>query len=302
MTEQVTGDTIMSLLGRPLSPPPMADEARQTAESNLAVARQEYEQEASLENTVWYGRRLAYLFHFEQAIAVYSAGLKHFPNAHQLYRHRGHRYITTRRFELARADFERAAALSVSQPIEIEPDGVPNRLNRPLSSSHFNIWYHYGLAYYLSGDYTEAARAYQTCLQYSDNDDCRVATLDWFYMTLRRLGEHEAATELLAPIHADMQIIENGAYHRRLLMYKGLLEPAALLPDPASSQSDDVTLATQGYGVGNWYLANGDREQAHAIFERVLQTRNWAAFGYIAAEVALATPAGPAQAAERVQA
>lgn len=298
MAEPTTGDTIMSLLGRPLSPPPMPAEAREAAEANLAAARQEYEQEASLENTIWYGRRLAYLFHFEQAIAVYSDGLTHFPNAHQLYRHRGHRYITTRRFELARADLERAAALSVSQPIELEADGVPNRLNRPLSSSHFNIWYHYALAYYVLGDFAEAARAYQVCLQYSDNDDCRVATLDWFYMTLRRLGEHEAATELLAAIQPDMQIIENSAYHRRLLMYKGLLEPAVLLPDPATSESDDMTLATQGYGVGNWYLANGDREQAQAIFERVLQTRNWAAFGYIAAEVELATVAGAEDGAE----
>lgn len=298
MAEPITGDTIMSLLGQPLSPPAMSEEAHQAAEANLATARHEYEQEASLENTIWYGRRLAYLFHFEQAIAVYGAGLKHFPNAHQLYRHRGHRYITTRRFELARTDFERAAGLSVAQPIELEPDGVPNRLNRPLSTSHFNIWYHYGLAHYLLGDFAEAARAYQTCLQYSDNDDCRVATLDWFYMTLRRLGEHEAATELLTAIQADMQIIENGAYHRRLLMYKGLLEPAALLPEPVAPESDDVTVATQGYGVGNWYLANGDHEQARAIFERVLQTRNWAAFGYIAAEVELATATGTAPVAE----
>jgi hypothetical protein len=81
-------------------------------------------------------------------------------------------------------------------------------------------------------------------------------------------------------------------------MYKGLLEPAVLLPDPATSESDDMTLATQGYGVGNWYLANGDREQAQAIFERVLQTRNWAAFGYIAAEVELATVAGAEDGAE----
>jgi hypothetical protein len=49
-----------------------------------------------------------------------------------------------------------------------------------------------------------------------------------------------------------------------------------------------VQVATQGYGVANWYLYNGDEARAHEIFRRILQTANWAAFGYIAAEAELA--------------
>ena len=49
---------------------------------------------------------------------------------------------------------------------------------------------------------------------------------------------------------------------------------------------DDValSLATQGYGVANWYLYNGDSDKAKEILEKVLDGTSWAAFGYIAAE------------------
>ena len=48
---------------------------------------------------------------------------------------------------------------------------------------------------------------------------------------------------------------------------------------------DDVTTA---YGVGNWYLYNGDTARALGIFERIVATGNWAAFGAIAAEAEIA--------------
>jgi hypothetical protein len=48
-----------------------------------------------------------------------------------------------------------------------------------------------------------------------------------------------------------------------------------------------VQIATQGYGVGNWYLVNGDEKKAREVFERVLAGKAWAAFGYIAAEADL---------------
>ena len=81
-----------------------------------------------------------------------------------------------------------------------------------------------------------------------------------------------------------MEILENGSYHRRLLMYKGLEKPEALL-DPANA--DDLTIATQGYGVGNWYYVTGNRASAREIFEKVVSGPQWSAFGYIAAEADL---------------
>ena len=71
---------------------------------------------------------------------------------------------------------------------------------------------------------------------------------------------------MLEPIRADMEILENQSYHRRLLMYKGELAPEAVL-NPESG--DPLELATQGYGVGNWYLYNGQPEKAREVFEQM---------------------------------
>ena len=112
-----------------------------------------------------------------------------------------------------------------------------------------------------------------------------IATSDWLYMTYRRLGNERAAAELLEPITAAMEIVENDSYHRRLLMYKGEVAPEDLLDLRAADDPDlALTIATQGYGVGNWYLVNGDAARARDVFERILEGTSWAAIGYIAAE------------------
>ena len=82
-----------------------------------------------------------------------------------------------------------------------------------------------------------------------------------------------------------MDIIENHSYHRMLLMYKGQIEPEALLTVAA----DALTNATVGYGVGNWEYYNGRTEPAVWVFRQVLQGSQWGAFGYIAAEADLKT-------------
>jgi hypothetical protein len=104
------------------------------------------------------------------------------------------------------------------------------------------------------------------------------------WMTLMRLDRKAEAAAVLERITPKMDILENTSYHRRLLMYKGLEKPEALL-DPTNA--DSVTLATQGYGVGNWYYVTGQRNRAREIFEKVVAGPNWSAFGYIAAEVDL---------------
>jgi hypothetical protein len=190
-----------------------------------------------------------------------------------------------RRLDDAIADLEKATRLIEGVPDEVEPDGAPNAAGIPRSSSHSNIWYHLGLAYYLKGDFENARRAYEACMEFSrSNDDMLVATSDWLYMIYRRLSREKDALAVLEPIREDMDILENDSYHKRLLMYKGILEPEDVLD---ADTADDVSIATQGYGVGNWYLCNGDVSRAKAIFERVVSGTAWAAFGFIAAEADL---------------
>jgi hypothetical protein len=70
-------------------------------------------------------------------------------------------------------------------------------------------------------------------------------------------------------------------------MYKGEIPPDSLLQADSDADDRDLQLATQGYGVGNWYLINGDPDKAEALFREVLDGSYWPAFGYIAAEADL---------------
>jgi tetratricopeptide (TPR) repeat protein len=260
-------------------------EQRKQLEANLSRAEAEYkENPRDPERIIWYGRRLAYLWRYQDAIRIFTKGIELHPNYAKLYRHRGHRFITVREFDRAIADLEKAASLIAGVPDEIEPDGAPNKYNIPTSTTNSNIWYHLGLAYYLKGDFENALRAYRECMKFSTNEDMLCATSDWLYMTLRRMGKKEEADKVLEGIRKEMKILENHAYHNRLLMYKGELSPEELL---SPSDADEVSIATQGYGVGNWYLFNGQSEKAIAVFRNVVAGKHWAAFGSIAAEVEL---------------
>jgi hypothetical protein len=118
-----------------------------------------------------------------------------------------------------------------------------------------------------------------------------VATSHWLYMTLRRLGRDGEARKVLEPITAGMDVIENGSYHKLLLMYKGEAEADALL---ASGKAGGIDAVTVGYGVGNWHLYNGRRDRALQIFRDVVESHaaQWPAFGYIASEAELSRRAG----------
>ena len=278
---------VISLLGDTLRVLPLPPATRARYEQQLADARSELARNPdSPDALIWIGRRLAYLGRFDEAIATFSEGVRRFPNDARFLRHRGHRYITTRQLDRAVADFERAAALVEGTPDEIEPDGQPNARNQPIGTLHSNIAYHLGLAYYLQGRYDRALPVYERELRQASNDDRRVSVAHWLYMTLRRLGRDADAAEVVKPFRRDMDVIENGTYQRLLLLYKGDLPADSLLSLGSGEMS--VTDATAAYGIGNWHLANGRREEAERIFRRILAGGQWGAFGYIAAEADLA--------------
>lgn len=270
-----------SVTGKALVPMELANRAK--LEADLTAAQDALAKSPdSADALIWVGRRQGYLWQYKNAIATFTKGIEKFPNDPRFYRHRGHRNITVRNFDGAVADFEKAVTLIKGTKDEIEPDGAPNAAGKPRSTLHFNIWYHLALSYYLKGDYENAKRAWLECMKVSDNDDSITATSDWLWMTYMRLGDKAAAAKVLTRITPKMDILENGSYHKRLLMYKGLEKVEALLD---TTNADDLTIATQGYGVGNYYFVTGDTAKAKEIFDRVLAGKQWAAFGYIAAEV-----------------
>jgi tetratricopeptide (TPR) repeat protein len=267
--------------------PPVSAEAKREMETRLNEARQRYNANPNdPEAIIWLGRRLAYPGRFREAIQIFGEGIRKFSQDARFYRHRGHRYITVRRFDLAISDLKKAAALTKGNPDEVEPDGQPNARNIPTGTLQFNIWYHLGLAQYLTGKNKDALASYRECLKVSKNPDALVATTHWLYMTLRRLNRVTEAAKTLEPINPSLEIIENAGYHRLLLMYKGIISPESLEQEALQQEGSPGSYSIL-YGVGNWYLYNGRRAEAQTLFQRMLQGNQWTSFGYIAAEAEL---------------
>lgn len=272
--------------------PSMSADARAENVKNIEAATLRYEAEPTADNLIWVGRRVAYLGRYKDAIGVFSKGIEQFPKDARFYRHRGHRYITIRCFDDAIADYEKAAALIKGKPDEIEPDGMPNARNIPTSTLQSNIWYHLGLAYYLKGHFGKALKAYENCQKVSKNNDMRVATTYWHYMTLRRMGKRSKAEKLLKGFATDIEIIENADYLKLLKLNKGEARAENLL---STIRGDANTLgsASLGYGIGNYFLYNGDMEKAVTIFRQIVAGNQWSSFGFIAAETELLRTGNP---------
>eukprot|EP01047_Picozoa_sp_COSAG01_P027325 COSAG01_NODE_1800_length_9205_cov_18.778058_5_plen_169_part_00 len=101
-----------SLSGAPLCRRSFEPAQRERLEADLALAAAEHTRApGSVDAAVWHARRLGYLDRYQEAIAVLTRAITHHPAEPQLYRHRGHRYITVRRFREAVEDLTQAAAL-----------------------------------------------------------------------------------------------------------------------------------------------------------------------------------------------
>jgi tetratricopeptide (TPR) repeat protein len=271
------GAQAVSLQGEPLYASTPSDNVLAKLEDAKNTCNADPE---NADNIIWYGRWTAYAGDYREAIRIYTQGISKFPDDARFYRHRGHRYISIREFDRAIQDFEKAVTLIEDKEDSTEPDGMPNAMNIPVSTLHSNIWYHLGLAYYLKHDLENALRVYCIGVETSNNDDKLVSTTHWLYMIFRLLGMEEEADKALEPIHKEMNIIENQVYHRLCLFYKGELALEEIAGEDFSNVMNDAA----AYGVGNWYLYNGQRDEAKRIFEQILKNKIWASFGYIAAE------------------
>jgi tetratricopeptide (TPR) repeat protein len=277
----------VSFLGDSLREFPIPAAARATADSNLAIAKSAFDRAPTdADSIIWYARRLAYLGRFRESIAVYTDGIAKYPDNPWMYRHRGHRYISVRELDHAIADLEKATQLTASKPDEVEPDGQPNAQNIPIGTLQSNIAYHLALAYYLKGDFAKALPVWEREMTAAKNDDRKVSTGHWLYMTLRRLGRDAEAKAMLSQFRKDMNVIENQSYHSLMMLYKGELPADSVLAPNAEITSSGTSAVASG--VGNWHLYNKREAEAEAVFRRIMGGGQWAAFGYIAAEAELA--------------
>jgi len=225
-------------------------------------------------NLVWYGRRTAYLGYYQEAIKLFTLGIKNHPNDARFYRHRGHRYISTRQYNKAINDFKKAVILIKNKEDQIEPDGLPNSKNIPLSTLHGNIWYHLGLAHYLKNDMENALNSFNNRSVTHKYDDNIVSGGHWLYMINRILNKTDKSNAVLNEVHVDMDIIENMSYHQSCLFYKGELQESEM-------KMDEVAL----YTLANWYVyEKHDTTKAKEYYQTLLETGNPYSFAYIAGE------------------
>jgi tetratricopeptide (TPR) repeat protein len=273
-----------SLLGKPLYRPAVPDATRAKLEADVAAAFDLAKREPSAEAIIWLGRRTAYLGKFREAIEVYAGGLRLYPEDPRIYRHRGHRYITVRQFDLAIQDLQKAVSLIAGKPDEVEPDGQPNARGIPTSTLHSNIWYHLALAKYLKGDWAAAAEDWRRARDVGKNPDNLVAASAWLFTALRRANRAEDAKSVLVPIRADLDVIENTSYHSLLLMFKGERTAADLLAKAPEGAAGSAVR----YGVSAWYHGNGQTAEARKLWDQILAGPDWPSFGFVAAEADVA--------------
>jgi tetratricopeptide (TPR) repeat protein len=198
---------------------------------------------------------------YREAIATFTKGIAIAPDNAVLYRWRGHRYLSIRQLDSARADLDHGLALD---------------------STLYGCWYHLGIVKYVTGDFAGAADAFAHALPLAPEPGERAGSIDWSWMSLSRAGRAADAQAVL-DTNADSIPVEN-AYTRRIRLYRGLIGPDVMV---TPADTEDIQIATLSYGVGNWYLVKGDTAQAREWFERSVASGGWPAFGFIASEAEL---------------
>ncbi len=278
---QSTKPETRSLLGDSLYP--QQDTTGAIARADSALARHPRD----MDTLIAAGAARANLWHYNDAIALYTRGLKIAPRDARLYRHRGHRYISLRRFKDAIRDLERG---------------------RKLDPMSYDIAYHLGLAHYMTSNYKTAAaefgrcfalakneralamdtalrRGFKSCTTIATDDDDKIGMAEWYYRSLIRAGQKDNAAALLAEITDGMRVRGSGAYYQNLLVSKGLRSEDMVLD---SLKSNELQLATASYGLAVRHLVAGDTVRARSMFETVAKIGYWPAFGIIGSEVELA--------------
>ena len=198
---------------------------------------------------------------FREAIATFTRGLALAPDNPTLLRWRGHRYLSVREMDRARADLTRGLRLD---------------------STNYGILYHLGIVRFAERDFDGAARAFASAQPRAPNPGELAGATDWLWMALARAGRGAEAQAMLDRRPDSLPV--SNAYSQRLRLYRGEIGPDAVI---TPADTSDVAVATLSYGVGNWYLVRGDTARARAWFERSVGSGGWPGFGFILSELEL---------------
>ena len=207
---------------------------------------------------------------YREAILTDTQAIALSPNDADLYIERGHRELGLRQFHPAMADLEHAVSLD------------PAKLD-----AH----YHLGLAHYFLGEFPQAARSFRAALDLAKTSDSIIDCDHWLYVSLRRAGQEQEASEVLKRITPEMTNTEPHlkAYLQLLRFYQGAApESSVTPPKPAPGDLEsELGYNTQTYAVGNWHLYYHDPEGAVPYFASVVTGDAWNSWGFIGSETEL---------------
>jgi tetratricopeptide (TPR) repeat protein len=216
-------------------------------------------------------RSLAGLRRYDDAVGACGMAVRIQPDSAEALRDRGHYFLNLGQVEAGLADLQKADTLA--------------RGDR-------GVFYHLGLAYYLKGDFANAARTYERCVNASTTDSARIECQAWLLPSLLRAGRRQDARSLLASV-TNVPVPGHAAlYLDRLLLFKGLRTEADLLA--TISTEGAVTEATVGYTLGVWHLLNGRPDPARKYFQRSIDSGLLTSWGGRASEAELRRLAAPA--------
>jgi len=220
---------------------------------------------------------------YRPAIELYTKAIAFAPADPRLYRLRGHRYLSLRKFPEAIADLEKA---------------------RALAQSSFEAAYYLGLSLYMNGAYNEAANEFARCVNMAGKPDAFAKSLpkdmpscatlhqnfeflaamaDWHYRALRRAGRADEARDLLKGIPNGQQVRSSVSNYRALMFYKGTLKE-----EQALEGLTGLGYANAATGIGAIHMLEKRTGAACKLLKKAAAEQPWSAFGVISAEAELA--------------
>lgn len=268
-----------TLTGEPLRAPAWSEATQARLEKDLNIAKAVFAAAPDEEDSyIWLGRRYGYLGRYEDAIAVFTAGLEKFPDSYKLYRFRGRHRARSRDFDGAISDYiiglEKMEGVSDS----FEPDGIKNARALTISTYRSNLHYYLGQTSFATGDYErmiselDKSTTSPIALPIEDHN---VAVAFWKYMAHMKLGQKKRAREVINSIPAELDLVENDAYHYAVKVVQGRKSADEVM------QNGD-SLAKFAFGMREQF--EGEKQEAARILSDVVKE---SALGFWPAEVEL---------------
>jgi hypothetical protein len=269
----------------------VAQPAVLTRAANEAQAA--FDKEITPDTATWYGRLLAYQGLMKEAIAVYDAGLKRFPDSAKLLRHRAHRYFSLRRFDESIKDGLKAAQLYVGKPLEREKLG-PDYFPSTADVVQFYLYYHLGQAYFAKHEFDTAAHWFNKSGEVAFGVESvadYTAGVYWGYLSLARGQHYSDAKALLDRYQYTLQDLRDNAeanyYFDGIQLFKGHRAPDSFFNNVDSGKpfsTADGVAASSSYSLANYYIARGEVASAKDWLRRSIKVDSWGYFARIQAE------------------